>query len=312
MTRESKHKTDPRFLDLARAISDGAPVIWDNQGSNSPEDTRTLERLRALEAVVSAHRSLGVTPTGDAPTVEATPAPREAGATFVWGPLTVGAKEAQGTRGEVYHAVDESGREVALHLRRADWPVDAAFLIAFREETDRLVGLNHANLLRVLGGGNHAGSPGLWTEWSHGAGLEESLVIRGSMPVAECARVGVGLLAALTALHEAGFAGYGVDASRVLVRPDGQGMLAHSGCLFLRGPEMTELGSRGRDFDYGTLGRLLFRASTGVVWTPEGLSPDIWPQLPTEFTDLLGRLLDESAPPAGETEDILSRLTDRV
>lgn len=49
---------DAYLLGIAKALSDGLPVDWDDIEEDGPETRRMKTRLRFLEAVAEAHRRI--------------------------------------------------------------------------------------------------------------------------------------------------------------------------------------------------------------------------------------------------------------
>jgi hypothetical protein len=49
---------DPRLIGIAKALSDGLPVDWEDTVEDAPEIRRIKRRLRFLQTVAEAHRRL--------------------------------------------------------------------------------------------------------------------------------------------------------------------------------------------------------------------------------------------------------------
>ncbi|MEO3871174.1 protein kinase [Nonomuraea sp. B12E4] len=128
--------------------------------------------------------------------------------------------------GSVRLAFDESEhRDVAVRRLR----VPAELHDAALDEARRATGLRHPLIAQVLDVVVEDGAPWLVMEFVSGVSLEQTVRSRHPLPVAQAARVGVCLLSALTAAHEAGIVHGRVDPGNVLLTPTGRAVLTGFG-----------------------------------------------------------------------------------
>lgn len=159
----------------------------------------------------------------------------------------------RGAAGAVYEAVARAtGRRVAVKfLAQPERPDD---LLRFRREARILRRLVHPNVLRVLDAGTARGVPYLVTELCTGDSLAD-LIARGPLSAKQVAIFLGQILAGLEACHLAGIIHRDLKPGNILIRPDGQVVIADFG-----------LASDGT-------GRL---TQTGmVVGTPRYLAPEL-------------------------------------
>ncbi|WP_188191372.1 protein kinase domain-containing protein [Nonomuraea sp. SYSU D8015] len=128
--------------------------------------------------------------------------------------------------GSVRLAFDESGhRDVAVRELR----VPAELRDSALHRARRAMVLRHASIVRVLDVVVDDGSPWLVMEFVSGASLEQAVRSRAPLPVMQAARVGVGVLSALTAAHAAAFVHGHVDPGNVLLTTTGRAVLTGFG-----------------------------------------------------------------------------------
>ncbi|HVN75772.1 MAG TPA: protein kinase [Thermoanaerobaculaceae bacterium] len=268
-----------RLLRIAEAIADETPVLWDADADATPEERLRLEKLKALEAVASAYRSLHASaPAGEdsSPSGGRHDAAREA-ALFAWGHLRVLEKLGDGSFGEVFRAYDPLlDLEVALKLRRAEDAAPAAARRHFIQEARRLARVRHPNVVTVHGADVHDGRVGMWTDLVTGHTLEEWIGQEGPLSAEEAALIGLDLCRALAAVHKAGLVHGDVKTTNVMRERGGRIVLMDFGA----GREIAVGG--GRAGAAGTLG-------TPIVMAPEVLHG----QTPSPGSDIysLGVLL---------------------
>src|SRR5262245_7547869 len=181
--------------EMAGAVADRTPVHWGEEQARAPELSRTIDRLREIEALHAAHlRFLSEDP------LEPGMQPL-----FIWGSLRVLERVGQGSFAEVFRAWDPAlQREVALKLRRPE--VASAGMAERRwiDEARQLARVRHPNVLVVYGAETHEARAGIWTELVRGQTLEEWLTTRGPLGAREAAVVGMDLCGALEAVHGVG------------------------------------------------------------------------------------------------------------
>src|SRR5438093_2799963 len=126
---------DPRFLRLARSISECETVDWTEttRSTSDAQERDVVQCLRVVENIARFHQSWG-SPVGDESRAargasrEPRPAAPAAGSRRAedpglrrWGHLEILEKIGEGVFGEVYRAWETTlAREVALKLLRAD------------------------------------------------------------------------------------------------------------------------------------------------------------------------------------------------
>jgi hypothetical protein len=208
---------DETIEDLAEAIASGRPVDAENLPagvtSSVVANLIALSRLSDLHRVPDAQRLSGPAAGSDAET---------------WGELRLLEKLGEGSFGEVYRAWDTRlHRLVALKLARARAGGGAA--ARSLEEGRLLAKVDHPNVVRVHGAGEHDGRAGLWMELVEGTTLGAALERGGVFPPEEAARVGADLCAALQAIHDADLVHGDVKAQNVIRESGGRTVLMDFG-----------------------------------------------------------------------------------
>ena len=141
-----------------------------------------------------------------------------------------------------------------------------------------LARVNHPNVVRIFGAEEHDGRIGLWMELIEGQTLEAWTQANGLMSVAEAAKVGRRLCAALAAVHGAGLTCRDINLRNVIRQESGEirltefgsGMRADShvpgrvsGTPFYLAPELFDDVPASARSDIYALGVLLYRLTTG-------------------------------------------------
>jgi len=264
------------LLKVAEAIADSTPVDWDTCTPGDPEERLRLERLRAVESVASAYRSLHASAAEEEeapPSGEHRKAADEA-ALFRWGHLKVIEKLGDGSFAEVFRAYDPLlDREVALKLRRGEQGAPSAARRHFIHEARRLARVRHPNVIVVHGADVHDDRVGLWTDLVTGNTLEQWLALEGPLTAEEAVLIGLDLCRALAAVHAAGIVHGDVKTSNVMRERGGRIILMDFGA----GSEIAGAWPRA-----------------GAVGTPISMAPEILRgERPTPASDIysLGVLL---------------------
>ncbi len=189
----------------------------------------------------------------------------------------------QGAVGEVWQAQDVTlDRPVAVKVMHAALAKDAAQVARFEREARILAGLEHPNLLPVLGIGRMGERPFLVTRLLEGKTLAEAMHQRGGkLSPAEAARVLGEICEALGCLHAAGVVHRDLKPSNVFIGNDRRVTLMDLGSALEAGSSLTRAGelpgtpgylspeqlAGSRDLDGKSdiyaLGCLLFEALTG-------------------------------------------------
>jgi hypothetical protein len=138
-----------------------------------------------------------------------------------WGPLEVLERLGGGPSGEVFRARPAAGGQVvALRLLPAGTGTDSARAAAFVERGQRLAGIEHPHLVRVLGAGVHGGRAGRIMEFVDGMAMDRLVGEQGPLAPQELIAIGTALCRALEALHAAGVV-HGDVRARNVVRARG-------------------------------------------------------------------------------------------
>ena len=224
------------LLDVAVALSDGAPVDWDSAARSvtSEDDRGLLAELRFIADMARLTRadSSGLlTSTSDARSRPAPAAPeRRHSAGESWGPLKIIEHVGRGTFGDVYRAWDSRlDREVALKILRHQEPDDQAGGSTVIEEGRLLARVRHPNVVTVYGAERISREVGVWMEFVHGKTVEQQLREEGPFDVDRVVKIGVELSGALSTVHRAGLIHRDVKAQNVLCDRDGRLVLTDFG-----------------------------------------------------------------------------------
>ena len=286
-----REEPDAPLLKIAEAITDESPVDWDAVRAGSPELSSELERLRALEAVATAHRrAAGEAATGECPAAPGAVHAERRVPLFAWGSLRVLEKLGEGGFGEVFRAWDPAlEREVALKLRLSEPDGSEGSARRWLDEARRLARVRHPNVLVVHGADIHDGRAGLWTDLLEGRTLEALVVEQGPISAEQATVIGLELCSALAAVHAAGLVHGDVKSSNVMreAAPAGaegapgaghvvlmdfgsahergvaSGTAAFFGTPLTSAPEVVEGGAPTPASDIYSLGVLLYRLVTG-------------------------------------------------
>jgi serine/threonine protein kinase len=137
-------------------------------------------------------------------------------------------------------------------------------------EARALARIDHPNVVTIhhIVDGGEGTYPWLVMELVSGGSLADRLA-RGPMSPAEAARIGRGVLAALTAAHDAGIQHRDVKPANVLLRPDGRPVLTDFGIAAIR--EATHLTATG-----SIIGTADFMAPERISGQEGGSASDLW------------------------------------
>ena len=257
---------------LLESLADGVEVDWValDAAAKTTDERRKYRNLRLVARVAELHRTIVLESDDghEAAQLGAAEAPADP---VSWGHLSVGARLAAGSFGQIYRAHDpQLNREVALKLLRGS-------ISAFRPverllaEARTLARVRHPNVVTVYGADVRDGAAGLWMELVDGQTLDAWLRTHGVMGSGEAAAVGIDLCRALAAVHAARLVHGDVKAQNV----------------------MRENGGRVVLMDFGA-GRAQGGDAGGVAGTPMYLAPEVLAgEPPTIQSDLysLGVLL---------------------
>ncbi|MFI9832298.1 serine/threonine-protein kinase [Streptomyces sp. NPDC051913] len=203
----------------------------------------------------------------------------------------------------------------------AEYDPEGARLLRERvlREARALARIDHPNVVTIhhIVDGGEGTYPWLVMELVSGGSLADRLA-QGPMPPAEAARIGRGVLAALTAAHDAGIQHRDVKPANVLLRPDGRPVLTDFGIAAIR--ESTTLTATG-----SIIGTADFMAPERITGQEGGAASDLWSLAMMLYTAVearhplrrgttlatLAAVLHEDVPPparAGALGDILMRV----
>lgn len=137
-------------------------------------------------------------------------------------------------------------------------------------EARALARIDHPNVVTIhhIVDGGDGTYPWIVMELVSGGSLADRLA-QGPMPTAEAARIGRGVLAALTAAHDAGIQHRDVKPANVLLRPDGRPVLTDFGIAAIR--EATNLTATG-----SIIGTADFMAPERISGHEGGSASDLW------------------------------------
>ncbi len=154
----------------------------------------------------------------------------------------------------------------------AEYDPEAARLLRERvlREARALARIDHPNVVTIhhIVDGGEGTYPWIVMELVGGGSLADRLA-QGPMPPAEAARIGRGVLAALTAAHDAGIQHRDVKPANVLLRPDGRPVLTDFGIAAIR--ETTSLTATG-----SIIGTPDFMAPERISGHEGGPASDLW------------------------------------
>jgi serine/threonine protein kinase/Tfp pilus assembly protein PilF len=263
-TMGSEKPEKDRLSDLAAAIADGAEVDWtsvDDRASEA-EQQALFEQLRLIELVANVHRhEQSAHPIDDrqdadspAPDVESTQlAARNLGH---WGEFILIEEVGRGSFGTVYRAHDPRlDRPAAVKLLRPSVATDQQLAALLLHEGQTLARVEHDNVVKVYGAGDHGGRVGLAMEFIRGLTLEQMLLNHGPFSAGEAGLIGYELCGALAAVHHAGLVHRDVKAQNVMREEGGRLVLM--------------------DFGAGQKRSELVGASGSVLGTPLYVAPEV-------------------------------------
>ena len=142
-----------------------------------------------------------------------------------WKQLRIEGTLGRGSRGTVFHAVEELlGRPVALKLQ-PEHPGHSGDI----EEARRLNQVRHPNVVQVYGADHADGFLGLWMELLEGRTVEDRIQAQGTMGHEEALLLARDLSGALAAVHRAGLVHGDVKAQNVFREVGGRTVLMDFG-----------------------------------------------------------------------------------
>src|SRR5260370_30971943 len=186
--------------------------------AEKPFDNTPRGRLRALYDWVT-----GTTPTPDPSPGPAKASPPETVPARI-GHYAVARKLGEGGMGVVYEARDERLERTVAVKTMSSVAKDETARKRFWREARAAAGVNHPNVCQLYEIGEDGGELFIVMELLEGEALSERLR-RGPLSVAETVPIGLGILAALSALHAPASVHRDLKPSNVLLTPHGVKLL---------------------------------------------------------------------------------------
>jgi serine/threonine protein kinase len=185
---------------------------------------------------------------------------------FAIGPYVVERRLTSVASSQLFVARGADGERVLLKLLHGDAAGGPVRSKLFRE-LRALAAIDHRNIARVAGCGDHEGWAWVATEYVQGTDLARLLAERGVVPVESALGYGMQIMQGLEAAHDIGLAHRGLKPSNVLFAPDGRIVLVDFGMsnssLAYLAPEQLEHGLADARSDIWAFGCLLFEMVTG-------------------------------------------------
>jgi len=222
----------------------------------------------------------------------------------------------RGGTGMAWRAVDTVlQRTVTVKILRPTLADDRAFAERLAAEAAAADRVQSAGLVRLLDTGAERGIRFVVHEHVEGESLRARLMRTGPLPVGEAARIGVDVLAALSAVHAVGLLHLDVKPENVLLATDGGVRLADVGvgaavracrpvdaaeilAQTSQPPELADpAGHADPRSDVFLTGAVLFEALTGRPPTDERSPRDTRPDVPADLDAVVARAL---APDPGD------------
>lgn len=170
--------------------------------------------------------------------------PNEPTPTF---PYRIVQKVGEGAMGIVYRAEDlELGRHVAIkvikpaHLASLAGHEAHAAVRRFIQEARAAAALAHPGATVVHRVGTEAGWPFIAMEWIDGQTLEEHVAQRKRLPLDQVARIGLQVLAVLSAAHQLGIVHRDIKPANLMVTKDGRLKVTDFGIARVQGSSLAQ------------------------------------------------------------------------
>ncbi|MGI8470527.1 MAG: serine/threonine-protein kinase [Pyrinomonadaceae bacterium] len=146
-----------------------------------------------------------------------------------------------GGMGKVYLAEDTRlDRKVAIKFLHEELSRDADKLNRFVQEAKAASALNHPNILTVYEIGMGEGKNYIATELIEGETLRERLSANEPMPINAILKIGIQVLEALSAAHQAGIIHRDIKPENIMIRSDGYAKVLDFGLAKLTEKKKTD------------------------------------------------------------------------
>jgi serine/threonine protein kinase/tetratricopeptide (TPR) repeat protein len=207
-----------------------------------PQDTATKSPLRALFDWLKKPAS----PPGERSSPEGAPPAEKLPARL--GHYAITKRLGQGGMGVVYAARDERLHRTVAVKTMAPVATDETARLRFWREARAAASVNHPNICQIYEIGEDQGQLFIAMELLEGTPLSEQLK-HGPMRVADTVSIGLGMLAALSALHARGIVHRDLKPSNVFLTPHGVKLLDFGLArptddqMLVTGPQLTHAGT---------------------------------------------------------------------
>ncbi|MGQ9816179.1 MAG: serine/threonine-protein kinase, partial [Candidatus Roseilinea sp.] len=133
----------------------------------------------------------------------------------------------RGGMATVYRATAPHGNLVAIKILDRHLAADSTARLRFQQES--VLALTHPNIVRVLDHGEHDGQPYIVMEYVPGESLDRLVARKGRLTPEACAPILTDVARALDHAHKHGIIHRDVKPSNILIRTNGQALLADFG-----------------------------------------------------------------------------------
>ncbi len=145
------------------------------------------------------------------------------------GPYRLVHQVGEGGMGQVYLALDPTGRAVAVKVLRAHVAYDSQARARLARELDTLSRVRHSRVAAVIDADIHGERPYLVTRYVAGPSLNRVVKTRGPLRGHDLVRLARGLVSAVEAIHAVGVVHRDIKPANVLLEDDGDPVLVDFG-----------------------------------------------------------------------------------
>jgi serine/threonine protein kinase/tetratricopeptide (TPR) repeat protein len=215
------------------------------------------------------------------------------------GPYEVVELLGKGGMGEVYRASDPRlGRDVAIKVLPEGRRESSETGARVEREARLLASINHPNIATIHGLEDFNGSTVIVMELVEGTGLDD-LIVRGSMSVAESARIAGQIADGMSSAHQRGIVHRDLKPANVRIAPDGRVKILDLGLAKMIAGDADQAGERAAADNAETLametragtvlGTAAYMSPEQAVGAPVGTQADVWAFGALLFEMLSGR-----------------------